>query len=126
VESFSFDCGESHAVFSVVIFVMDNKKLLVNLICKGYCKFYKESKDEELSCEGFKFFERFFPVSSVAQDVPLQPAVFKHDSILMDILCKKCDFLIGGCDYRDEKHHSSASPCGGFILLNRLMEEAKA
>ncbi|MBI3600767.1 MAG: hypothetical protein HY097_09035 [Nitrospinae bacterium] len=102
---------------------MDNKKRLIDLICKGYCKFYKESKDEELSCEGFKFFERFFPPRLSNSDIKYSPSVFKYDSILMDILCKKCDFLIGGCDYRDEEHLSSAPPCGGFILLHRIMEE---
>ncbi|MBI3814397.1 MAG: hypothetical protein HY279_08035, partial [Nitrospinae bacterium] len=92
---------------------MDTKKSLIDLICKGYCKFYKESKDEELSCEGFKFFERFFHLPANNPDKKDYPSVFQYDSILMDILCKKCDFLIGGCDYRDEEHLSSAPPCGG-------------
>jgi hypothetical protein len=114
---------------------MDTKKHLIDLVCKGYCKFYKESKNEELACEGFRFFERLIssPTDNTTPSPPLSrgnseksnPPVFQHDSILMDILCKKCDFLIDGCDYRDEKYHANASPCGGFILLHRIIEEQK-
>lgn len=105
---------------------MDNKKHLIDLICKGYCKFYKESKNEELACEGFRFFERSFSPLPVDNTNKYNlPETFKYDSVLMDILCKKCDFLIDGCDYRDEKYHNKASPCGGFILLHRIMEEQK-
>jgi|SRR3989338_1161246 len=103
---------------------MDNKKHLIDLVCRGYCKFYKESKNEELACEGFRFFERSFsPLLADNTNKYNTPETFKYDSVLMDILCKKCDFLIDGCDYRDENYHGKATPCGGFILLHRIMEE---
>ncbi len=102
---------------------MDTKKHLIDLICKGYCKYYKESKNEDLCCEGFKFFERFFPLPANNPGKKDCLSVFKYDSILMEILCKRCDFLSDGCDYRDEKHYGIAPPCGGFILLHRIMEE---
>ena len=105
---------------------MDNKKHLIDLVCKGYCKFYKESKNEELACEGFRFFERSFsPLLADNTNKYNLPETFKYDSVLMDILCKKCDFLIDGCDYKDEKYHGKATPCGGFILLNKILEEQK-
>ena len=123
---------------------MDNKKQLIDLVCKGYCKFYKESKNEELACEGFRFFERLLssPVNTPDKKPPhlflreLNRSEWalvsagnrcggEYDSILMNILCKKCDFLVDGCDYRDEKYHSEATPCGGFILLNKILEEQK-
>lgn len=105
---------------------MDNKKQLIDLICKRYCKFYKESKDEDLSCEGFKFFERLsVPLSDGNSDINKLPAAFHHDSILFNILCERCDFLADGCDYRDKNYSGKASPCGGFILLNNLLDEIK-
>lgn len=103
---------------------MDNKKHLIDLICKGYCKFYRKNKDEKLSCEGFNFFEKSFTPFSINSTGKYNiPSNFKYDSILMNILCKKCDFLIDGCDYRDKSCHNRAFPCGGFILLNKLLEE---
>ena len=105
---------------------MDNKKHLIDLVCKGYCKFYKESKNEELACEGFRFFERSFSPPSIDNTNKYNlPETFKYDSVLMNILCKKWDFLVDGCDYRDEKYHGEATPCGGFILLNKILEEQK-
>lgn len=103
---------------------MDNKKHLIDLICKRYCKFYKESKNEDLSCEGFKFFERLsFSLPDGNPDINKIPATFHHDSILFNILCKRCDFQVDGCDYRDKNYSGEASPCGGFILLNNLLDE---
>lgn len=97
----------------------------VGLICRPFCRFFKEDKDEALACEGFNF------IIKVMDRLPLErlrnlqkniPARFEHDALLREVLCDRCEFLIDGCDFRDPACDYKAEPCGGYLLLDTLLK----
>jgi hypothetical protein len=92
-------------------------------ICQDFCTYYKEGK-EELKCGGYSFLASALTSrelaglsSAIRYKDALKLSVPEGNAILCDAVCKKCDFLIDGCDYRD---NGSAPPCGGYILIDQL------
>jgi len=96
------------------------------LVCKSHCKFYKEEKKEEYACKGFFIMEELLGRKDLLEAVkalktPLE-ITFKYDKVLKEAICKRCDFFVDGCDFRDQKCNYDAPPCGGFLLLSYLIE----
>ncbi|MGO9614058.1 MAG: hypothetical protein ACLPX5_13650 [Dissulfurispiraceae bacterium] len=46
------------------------------------------------------------------------PNSLLKDDEMRELICNSCDFLIDGCDFRDDR---SGPPCGGYILVERLL-----
>ncbi len=95
-----------------------------SIICQGFCRFYKEGK-EDLHCETYNFLRRILtPGELTAFLGQLENAErdsapdFSKDREIEAMVCKKCEFLIDGCDFREDGSHP---PCGGYILLERLL-----
>jgi len=97
------------------------------LICRGFCNFYRPGK-EAIQCGGYSFLRdnltpgelRYLCKSSKkAKDRPELPATASEEHKTMEgLLCRKCDFLVDGCDFMDNR---SAPPCGGYILVKLLL-----
>ena len=92
-----------------------------DIICKRFCTFYKEEK-EELQCGSYLFLrERYSPgelevaITGIS-DVPSRA----EDKTINDAVCSKCEFLVDGCGYR-EGHDSP--PCGGYIIVEHLIRK---
>ena len=95
----------------------------VNIVCRPFCSFYKEGK-EEIQCGGYNLLKDQFTLSELkilaaqiekTKDISRQiPTKNKN---LADLICSQCDFLIDGCDYSENR---SGPPCGGYILINEL------
>lgn len=89
-----------------------------NIICKRFCKFYKEGK-EELQCRGYALLKNNFTAREVEALAVLAGEVSKtsipsEDDGLNAFICEPCDFYIDGCDFTDNR---SGPPCGGYLII---------
>lgn len=105
------------------------KKRLRNLVCKRYCIFFKPGVKDDLACQGLLFLEKSLErellswelLSSLYHPLPsLQEYPF--DSILKKELCQLCPFLPDGCDFRHRTISTNAPPCGGYLILQNLIQ----
>lgn len=91
------------------------------IICKGFCRFYKEGK-EELSCGTYAFlFERFTPeeLSREIRAIRTQPE-FSHDEQIRKLICERCGFIEDGCDFIEGL---DSPPCGGYTIVEWLLNK---
>ncbi len=97
------------------------KKSLETSLCMPFCTYYKPGKKEELACRGYLVVERLMRSGKI---VPANGADKNFDreraEPLVPVLCRACDFRIDGCDFVLDR---KAAPCGGFVLLARLLED---
>lgn len=90
------------------------------LICKGFCSFYKAGK-EEMACETYNFLASKFRPEKLAlsiQDIKAEPD-FSCDTEIKKNICARCDFLIDGCDFREG---IGSVPCGGYAIVEGLIK----
>lgn len=104
------------------------KKLSKYFVCELHCRFYKKDKKEEYTCKGFGIMENLidnkkFQDKTNELKVQLKDVTFRHDDILKESICRRCDFFIDGCDFRDPNCNYDAPPCGGFILVSYFFEK---
>jgi len=112
---------------------------LTSEICKGYCQYYKPSKDEEIACMGFIIAERLaewgLPISFPVAPGPLSDKAEAEmpgeetTALLRNQICTVCPFYEKDCDFiRFHRHNApdvqqvKAMPCGGFLFLGRLLD----
>ncbi|HWR90091.1 MAG TPA: hypothetical protein VN260_07515 [Dissulfurispiraceae bacterium] len=93
-----------------------------DMICRGYCPYYKEGK-EDLHCAPYMLLVKHFTVSEIrtALGVPrgeCEPD-FTCDEEIEEIACRGCEFLVGGCDFRQDR---SGPPCGGYTVLEAILK----
>lgn len=110
-------------------------KIYTDIICKGFCKYYKEGK-EELHCNGYIFLRDNFTSYElkIMLNSPSPPLKLREgrgelyqkdlkyeipdkDEELISLVCKQCNFFIDECDYTDNR---TGPPCGGYIIINLL------
>jgi hypothetical protein len=96
-----------------------------DIICKGFCSFFKEGK-EEIQCGGYQLLIDNFTLNELDQltslidrSEELKKQVPPDNETLFELVCSRCDFRIDGCDYREDR---SGPPCGGFILIRELVK----
>ena len=96
------------------------------LICRRFCKFYAPGK-EAIQCGGYSFLRNNLSPGELRYlygslgpetDRPELPRTGSDDHIVEKLICRKCDFLIDGCDFMDDR---SGPPCGGYILVKLLL-----
>ena len=92
---------------------------LEQTLCLKFCSYYKPGRNEELACKGYMVVERLlregkslFVESNSSESNPVQA-----DKIVKT-LCIDCDFHEQDCDFMQDR---TARPCGGFVLLERLL-----
>lgn len=106
-----------------------NKDKAINIICKNFCRFYKPEKDEALACRGFDLVlnlvsEEKINEARISEITDFTLSDYPFDELLKEYLCKKCDFVIDGCSFRDDSYHGEKKiPCGGYILLTKLLSK---
>ena len=101
------------------------ERIYTDIICKGFCNFYKEGK-EELLCGTYKFLFRNLTSRELSSLLKLTGAScrnaspdFSKDREIEKLVCRKCDFFADGCDYRESGSHP---PCGGYFIIEQLLE----
>ncbi|MBI5044156.1 MAG: hypothetical protein HZC10_10105 [Nitrospirae bacterium] len=118
-----------------------DKNEAINIICKNFCRFYKPEKDEALACRGFNLVlnlvgEKKINEARISEITDFTLSDYPFDELLKERLCKKCDFVVDGCAFRDNPHPSlplstgegegggeKKIPCGGYILLTNLLSK---
>jgi hypothetical protein len=100
------------------------KEAYVAAICKPFCSFYKQGK-EGLACGGYKLLTGHLTLRELKRlagriepDKGLSAQIPSRDRLLEELVCEHCDFLADGCDYAADR---SGPPCGGYILIHRLL-----
>jgi hypothetical protein len=89
------------------------------LICKPYCKFYRPGK-EALKCGSYEFLQKALsPGELRLLRVRGRRPHLGFDRQLKALACARCAFLRGGCDFRAGL---KGPPCGGYVLLEQLLE----
>jgi hypothetical protein len=98
-----------------------NKADLRNKLCLTFCKYYRPSKKEDLSCIGFRIIERLI---LKGRDIPFGAGAVALNRLTREALvremCAFCPFYADDCDFVKKKENSTA--CGGFILVGQLIE----
>ena len=100
------------------------EEIFVDIICKGFCRYFKAGK-EEMHCGGYTFLVNNFTVTELHQladlagkQAEIKLSIPEDDENLFNLVCGSCDFRIDGCDYREDR---SGPPCGGYIMIDRLV-----
>ncbi|MBW2173683.1 MAG: radical SAM protein [Deltaproteobacteria bacterium] len=104
------------------------KTSLVEIVCARYCSYYKPSQKQGMACQGFKLLQQCFDqdFSSLKHFPPKNDHEFKdrYPHLLHHTLCRPCDFLIDGCDFKDPKHTGQSAPCGGYVATEQLLAQS--
>lgn len=95
-----------------------------SIICKGFCSFYKEGK-EDLCCGTYLFLKKNLTPAELRSVIELSRVddrpgayTFAADGAIRKLVCETCDFLVDGCDFRED---GSLPPCGGYIIIETLL-----
>jgi hypothetical protein len=96
------------------------------IICKRFCSFYKEGK-EDLCCGTYLFLKRNITLHELSCFIDLSKAIqlqpectFSADDEIKSLVCEKCDFMVDGCDFRED---GSLPTCGGYIIIEKLLKQ---
>jgi len=100
---------------------MKKGRSLRKSLCLPFCAYFKPGKNEELACRGYAVVERLL---QSGRCLPFAPGGRDFDRIraepVVKAVCHACDFQKDGCDFMADR---KAPPCGGFVLLARLIEQ---
>jgi hypothetical protein len=99
---------------------MKDDRPLTELVCRRWCRFYRESAKEELTCAGYDFFRGRLKPDAVSGLAGAEEPI-GHDPRIERVLCARCGFRAEDCDFMAEPAPAGAVPCGGYVLLARLL-----
>ena len=105
------------------------KKDIKDFICRPFCSFYREGVNEELSCYGARLIENLLQRGVVCvAELPgaghgFSLVCFAHDAFLDNVVCGLCEFRRDDCDFRSQQRPADAEPCGGYILVDLLLQK---
>jgi len=108
---------------------MKDRDDIVRLVCVPHCRFYREGEKEEMSCEGYNFIKDRMDRESgaLAESEKLAgagrpPERFDRDARIEAAVCGRCEFRAADCDFMGGEDLPGSAPCGGYVLLARLLE----
>ncbi len=94
------------------------------IVCRDLCVYHKPNRTEEERCRGFtlacNIFEKEAP--ALLESDPQFDPTFSRD-FLYENICAACPFLVDGCDFTDPDGPEDCLPCGGMVLLSRLLNK---
>jgi len=97
-----------------------------DIVCRGYCEYYRGGEADE-SCGGRAAVGRGFVTGKIGPteltyllDVP--PVAARRSGCLINELCSRCGYLEEGCDFMSPSPPADATPCGGYRLLQALLD----
>jgi hypothetical protein len=89
-------------------------------VCINFCSYYKPEKAEDLACQSFTVIKRLMEegrrISLKKEAAAVHPGV---SELLSRKICAACSFREDGCDFAAGQ--KGVPPCGGFLLLSRLI-----
>ncbi len=93
------------------------EKAYTSLICKNFCVYYKEGKEREI-CGGYFYLMHNMTSSEIGELINLLNLNLYKGCDEASFVCEKCQFKEDGCDFFIDK---SATPCGGYLIIGRLL-----
>jgi hypothetical protein len=112
---------------------LKSKEDITALVCRPHCRFYKPGEKEDLSCGGYDFFverlsediaaeaARTLNAASALAEEARPPKRFEHNARIEAAVCTGCEFREEDCDFMGGQDIADAAPCGGYVLLARLL-----
>lgn len=93
-------------------------------VCRDLCVYHKPDRTEEERCRGFTLARNMFMKDAPAllESDPQFDPTFSKD-LLYENICAACPFLVDGCDFTDPDGPEDCLPCGGMVLLSRLLNK---
>ena len=104
----------------------DIREAAVEVVCLGFCEYFK-GEGGEAECGGFSAVMggiesgRIDP-SHLEHLVNRRPGEVWRAGCLIDSLCFGCGYRTDGCDYLSPSPPADATPCGGYRLLQALLD----
>ncbi|GAB5045662.1 hypothetical protein [Thermodesulfovibrio sp. TK110] len=95
------------------------EEVYTSLICKKFCNYYKPGKEIEL-CGGYFYLKQY--ITSHELDEIIEIFHLNNEAVpvqSLSFICDKCDFREDGCDFFVNK---SQTPCGGYLIISRLLD----
>jgi len=91
-----------------------------DIICKRFCAFHRADK-EGFTCGTYEFVVRNLTIGELG---PFTRGItsgsdFSFDGKIKELTCKKCSFMIDGCDFR---RGLDSPPYGGYTVVESLMK----
>jgi hypothetical protein len=104
----------------------DPAAVAVRIACKSWCDYFNGSGGEE-ECGGFSAVfnglrSGTINSSNLESIVGIEPGPPRKVEVLAMKLCALCDYQEDGCDYQSSAPPENATPCGGYRLLQTLLE----
>ena len=96
--------------------------LYTKIICGGFCPFYRAGK-EDLTCGTYNFLVGIVTAAELkvaVREIKAVPDLF-CDAEIKKFICRQCDFLIDGCDFRAG---TGSRSCGGHTIVSGLMRKS--
>jgi hypothetical protein len=101
----------------------------VEMICRGCCEYYRD-RGGEAECGGYSAVLKglesgLLTAAQLERIVDLGPGLPKRMAVLTGKLCDTCGYLRGGCDFQSPDPPEDATPCGGYRLIQALLERGE-
>ncbi len=93
-----------------------------DIICRAHCTFYKPGRKESLKCGTFDLLAQNLSTGELrhAAGKKARRPDFSHDREIRKLACERCEFLVGGCDFREGR---LSPPCGGYAIVEGLLKK---
>ncbi len=88
-------------------------------ICVKHCPYYRPEK-AEAKCGAFLFLSRTLTIGEIEGACRTGGVSFDRDQAVMELACRGCRFLKSWCPYRTAGPSEAKSPCGGYLIIERL------
>lgn len=104
----------------------DDQQTAVSLVCVGYCEYYK-GDEEGSGCGGLAAVKKGITsgkigLAQVSHLLDFPPASARRSGCLINEMCSRCSYLEGRCDFMSPSPPSDATPCGGYRMLQALLD----
>jgi hypothetical protein len=98
------------------------KGISVSIICRGFCRFYKPGKKEDLRCGAYDFLAANLTEEELklAALSAVRRCDYSRDREIRELICSRCEFRVDGCDFREGL---ASPPCGGYAIVERLLKQ---
>ncbi|HUT52355.1 MAG TPA: hypothetical protein VM658_03090 [bacterium] len=118
---------------------MKDRPDLISLVCVPHCRFYRPGEKEELSCRGYEFFREKWGQGEAGKEAleaagniaakaaptgEVSNEKIEHNERIERLLCARCEFREDDCDFMSGEEIAGTVPCGGYVLLVRLLAQA--
>ena len=95
-----------------------NNELRKN-VCERFCSYYKPGRSGESACLGFLVIKDLAGKNSRIEIPP--PGTGQPEAAADREMCEYCGYRAGDCDFA--AGITGAPPCGGFILIELLLQK---